>query len=540
MRLLTLLSFAIVAMAGCANIGDFDSVPAPVWEAGYAYSYDVEGGLSASGHVEFDGERQDIPPEDFVIERQPLMAYQVLGTDVAIDGEPVYAAGALLAGMRIDMFDDDIRTLDVNGFGIRQRDLFIIDGLDGLTDCDGCTSTLTEGLYLDFPLTPGKEWRTVEEDDGLRITTVSTAVDMERLPLLDASLDAVRVEHAITLSLTPEGRQEIEEELGGTASISGGGKVITWYAPALGNIIKEDYDVNLRVSASGSQDGHSFSFAFNMATKMIVTMTGADLSPMADRDAAAVKAYLDSNGPLNDPSGRLAAPLGDYTISIDQTDDRVNAFQAPGIGIAVNVDGELPEGHTIRVAHVKPDGTTTVTEGSDVSLTIDAAGVHQVLAQAYHGQVMQARASAQIIADYEGTLTTGCGPATLMASCAAVTVPVGAGWESLQVFAHNERNAPVMAPGDLVVSDAYGNSVETRGSNARITDPNLIADGSAWRMQWSPDVAVADSAVYEISITYPGDAVEVDAEPASISVKSLLGLAAERVDLPEPLAALLA
>lgn len=536
MRAWTLTIMTLIAgLSGCANIGDFDEVAPPTWEAGYAFAYDIRGEVQASGFAQYNGDRQELPPEVETLPRTPFLTYEVLGTRFHDGGEPIYVTAAQFFGEDVDLMGSDGSLDGMMGLAARHRDLMMAP-LDGYDGCDPCEMPADKpgDIYLDFPLTPGKQWSHKETADGVVMKTDSQAVDMLTIDLESGPAQAVKIVTDVTYNIDDATRKEAAAQ-GADIDLSGGGTITTYYAPAVLNVVRERYQLDLHLEAAFDGARSEMDVRLDLTTDLI----GAILDPSGERSKAEIQAFLANNQQVRDPTGALEVPLGDYTISIEGDSFRANGADAETLTFDVVADTEIPADHQVAFEVIDAMGNS-IASGTETpfEVTFEGAGVHAIRATTSHDGQLMAKATRAVFVDYQGSIPVSCGPVTVnalaMTACDSTTIPVAPGASSIGIRVEAAR--PV--PGDLRVTDGFGTteSYQTMDGQASADDlGGLIADG-AWTIQWRPTVSVADGGSYHIDLQY-GPATSADAGEDTLAALPFAGLLQELL-ADEPLWAL--
>jgi len=534
----TLLVVAVTSAVVMADGEEFDAVQAPAWQAGYAFAYDVSGGVEYLFEVPGEGREADR------MEFGPVpIEKEILSTQFDLDGKPLYVGAAtfplghfLAQGMGFEFPDLAVyptadRQSDLAPVGVR-----INDAGDSLVF--GPDAPVT---YLDFPLTHGKRWdSTMEvaklfgEADALEGTDYMDLDEvlvqgevgaMETLRLPIGEVEAVRVD----ISYTPIGLQKAVAQARADAEKFGadidrlnvqlGVHETAWYAPEYQAVVKDQFIVRALVDAAGSFDGQHYEFYSEATGTALAEMTGAQLLPGAERDMPEILRYLRGEQAIAAVHGQKV-PDRLYEVSVDGPDGHVNAALDVPTRFTSSLSGvaALPDGHSLRYKLV--DGTGAVaksgTAGASWSIDIDRPGSYTMVLQAVDGAgTLHAQDATPVIADWYQTLEAGCPAFTGLgvSGCDGIDLPVFAGIRSATVAAYH--NGTTLAGSGQVIVDApheqYRGGRDGDGAY-RVTieefDPRDL--GGDWSAHYTNTAGLGGEVTYVVALVYGA----VDQAPA--------------------------
>lgn len=504
-------------LAGCADgIEDFDPVEAPEWKAGYAYAYDVVGRIQAEGVEKVDGKVVDQDKTDERFGPEPAYTFQVISTSTEHQGEPIYLAAARIQSTMME----ELMVMGEGPLVVRQRDLETL----GASMSGPATMTIDDAdaleTYLDFPLTPGKTWSNGfggghVEDAEFAVLMTSKAMRMEPVDAGASKVGAVVVQSKLSVPELSQAIRQGEAQMreAGMQDVDVGmtvkGSMTTWYAPSLAAVAKESLRMQIEVDMRFTADGHNVHLRAALVLDMLMTLAGADLSPQADRDKAAALAFISSGAPINDPTGRLDAPMGTYQLVTKLDRERVNAAEDGRVAVSVDAVGGLPEGHTVQYALRNAAGETVLTgEGTDFSLDISDPGAYSLRVRAYDGDALQAQDAVAVTADWARTVPVACTVAVgAMQACQSQAIPSGLDLQHARItYEGGSATGLLPLPGTLVLEDGRGGTVEAEAMNGRATidvrDFTGLDPTNGWTVTWQPTVGVAEQGTFDILMEY--------------------------------------
>lgn len=536
---LLLLATAFSACIGGEEGRAFGVLDAPVWESGYAFSYNVT--TSVETVYEENGERETDSENS-----GPFGArIEVINTTYVQDGVPLYIVATAMGGLAsMDHAGDEVPFAMGGLVGVRKSDLMDVASRYGeVVRCEGgqqnCVTTiddlsfgpLTKAIYLDFPLSRGKSWTNdlsseddVEMDlDGVPIEVreenrVRGAVDIDT-PL--GRIEAVQVEH----TLRAIGLEQLRNEALAEARAEGiqvdrfdlvlNGVTSTFYSEKYQTIAKETVSlvVGVDIRAKGP-DGQRYDYYSRADVRSEQILTGATYVPGPERDLGAMGAIVGGLYPIKDPTGSAYEPAG-YSLQIVQSAEVVNAADAPTVHFEAVVSGmeSLPPGHTLE--WTLRDATQAVVAQGDGPLfdfAADTPGAYSVeLIGANEDDRVSAVAASSLIANYDAEVSIVCETAAaepLLPGCGAIQVPVRPGIESLTVDATPTGPATAASSGSLRLEDSASHSISDNsraGGRYEITLDDFSSfspEGDDWTLDYNQRYAVAEDVTYGVHLTF--------------------------------------
>ncbi|HEX9816005.1 MAG TPA: hypothetical protein VGB18_03405 [Candidatus Thermoplasmatota archaeon] len=549
------LGLLVAMLSGCVGSGGSLSVSAPVWEAGYTFSYREQGSYSgavvAQGHGET--EKDEWGPRTKV--------FEVLNTTLEAHGEPVYlAAYAIEDGSDEDetrmeaqgenMQFGGIRMADVSFVGIRQRDLLEIPAwLDMDADCtqNGCTQSV-DGLkfaeahqwsFIQFPLEKGKKWSTDMDiqnggDDffgDIKIRYDAKVVGLKTVETPLGSIQAVRVDwtmkpidleayKAQVREEADDADQNLEEfdiELDRAGSF--------YYSEEYATVVKSSNRGEYFVEIRGKQGGQEFDFSARGQEVYESVLEGARLVPKAERGLDYVLRLATGKASLGNATGVKPEQVS-YGLKIVADKNVVNAADSEAIAFKASIVGApaLPEGHKVKWRLIDVSSKNVAAgEGLSFNHPFASPGEYTATAEAFDAAgTLTTSHAVTVYANYLKTTPAQCPVVAaqlgnaLDQACDRVDVPVLPGVQYLRVTAQVESplgNVPALNVAQLFVGDHVGNSESdaTREGGEYAVEIwmfwQYLIDGEPWKASLRHQRGVLEEVTYTVDVRY-------DAAPA--------------------------
>ncbi|HET6399436.1 MAG TPA: hypothetical protein VFH47_07780 [Candidatus Thermoplasmatota archaeon] len=268
----TLALAAFVLLAGCsAAPAPASSVDGAGWQAGHVQQHSLEGRLSYTFEARHGGETTT-RSGDATFERARAYERRVLTTDAQWEGEPVYVAQvATLAGAFLGQGDGGWQHGMLEA--VRQSDLMASNAVVQVErPCGSCAPeprlhVLGEELpphpLVRFPLAVGDTWTTrlgdVEAFEQLAAAGADLRIEakVRGTTVLDGPHGRVEAFH---IRHTLHGVESLSEALaqlgnGTELNVRGEARLDAYYAPSLGDFVRQDLAVKADITATFREGG---------------------------------------------------------------------------------------------------------------------------------------------------------------------------------------------------------------------------------------------------------------------------------------------